>query len=71
MFLRDLYNNRLFHDRATGTSERAVRGDVDALLFAEVDNLLLGKRGVILDLVDSWDNSCVGQQLLQESQAVV
>lgn len=57
--------------RATGAAQRAVRGDVDALLVAEVDDLLLWQGGVVLDLVGGGDDGGLGQELLQVLDAVV
>jgi hypothetical protein len=44
---------------------------VDASLVAEVDNLLLGEQGVVLDLVGSGDNGGLGQKFLEELDTVV
>jgi len=38
---------------------------VNALLLAEVDNLLLRETGVVLDLVDGGDDSGMRQKLLE------
>jgi hypothetical protein len=57
--------------RATSAAQWAVSGDVDAGLVAEIDNLLLGEQGVVLDLVGSGDNSGLGQEFLEELDAVV
>lgn len=65
------------HDRlgsehgATGATQGAVSCDVDAGLVAEVDNLLLGKRGVVLDLVGSGNDSSLGQEFLEVRDTVV
>lgn len=56
---------------ATGAAQRAVGGDVNAVLVAEVDNLLLGERGVVLDLVDGGNNGGLGQELLEVLDTVV
>jgi hypothetical protein len=40
------------HDGTTCAAKRAVSLDVNALLLAEVDNLLLGELRVVLDLVN-------------------
>jgi hypothetical protein len=44
---------------------------VDALLLAEVNNLLLWAKWVVLDLVDSRDDGGLGQQLLEVLDRVV
>lgn len=69
--LSDLCNRIRSHERAASASKRAVSDDVDALFVAEVDNLLLGQGGVILDLVDSGDNLGLGEELLEVSLAVL
>ena len=56
---------------ATGAAQGAVGGDVNAGLVAEVDSILLGKRGVVLDLVDGGNNGGLGQQLLEVLDTVV
>lgn len=40
-------------------------------LVAEVNNLLLGEQGVVLDLVGSGDNGGLGQKFLEELDTVV
>ena len=59
------------HDGTTGAAQRAVGLNVDALLLAQVDNLLLGKTGVVLDLVNGGDDSGVRQKLLKVLLAVL
>ena len=44
---------------------------MDALLLAEINNLLLGQRGVVLDLVDSRRDCDVGKKLLKISLAIL
>jgi hypothetical protein len=44
---------------------------VDALLLAEVDDLLLGKQRVVLDLVDGWGDGGLCEKLLQVLDGVV
>jgi hypothetical protein len=56
---------------AAGAAQRAVGCDMDAGLVTEVDNLLLGQRGVVLNLVDSGNNSSLGQELLKVLDTVV
>lgn len=57
--------------RAARATERAVRHDVDALLVAEVDNLLLRQSRVVLDLVDGGDDGCMREELFEVSFAVL
>lgn len=65
-------DNRLSSkQRAAGTAQRTVSGDVDALLVTEVDNLLLGQGRVVLDLVGGGDDGGLGQELLKVLDAVV
>lgn len=59
------------HDGAASAAEGTVRDDVDALVVAKVDNFLLRKRGMILDLVDGWDSLGLGEQLLEILLAVL
>lgn len=56
---------------AAGAAQGTVGGDVNALGLAEVDNLLLGQGGVVLDLVDGRDNGGLGKEFLQVLDAVV
>jgi hypothetical protein len=44
---------------------------VDALLLAEVNNLLLRAQWVVLDLVDGGNNGGFGKQLLEVLDRVV
>ena len=44
---------------------------MDALLLAEVDDLLLGQERVVLDLVGSGDDGCLSKQLLEVLDGVV
>jgi len=44
---------------------------VDALLLAEVNNLLLRAQWVVLNLVDGGDDGGLGQQLLKVLDRVV
>lgn len=67
----DSYNGLSGEQRAASAAQWAVRGDVDASLVAEVDNLLLGEQGVVLDLVGSGDNSGLGHEFLKELDTVV
>lgn len=65
-------DNRLSCEQgAAGAAQGTIRGDVDALLVAEVDDLLLRQGGVVLDLVGGGDDARLGQELLQILDAVV
>lgn len=44
---------------------------MDALFLAEIDNLLLGQAGVVLNLVDGGDNGGVREKLLEILLAVL
>lgn len=44
---------------------------MNALLLAEVDNLLLWAKWVVLNLIDGGDDSSFGKQLLQVLDGVV
>lgn len=71
VLFRDLVDNLVLEQRRASAAERAVRGDVDALFFAEVVDLLLWAQWVVLDLVDGWDNGGFGEELLQIPDGVV
>ncbi len=71
VFLGDLHHGLQPHERAVRAAKRAVRHDVDALLAAEVDNLLLRQHRVVLDLVDRGDDGGVREQLLEVAFAVL
>ncbi len=58
-------------ERPARAAQWAVGHDVDALLLAEVDDLLLGERRVVLDLVDGGDDGGVGEELLEVAFAVL
>lgn len=71
MLLSNLLDGLGSEQGAACAAKRAVGHDMDALLLAQVDNLLLRKSRVILDLVDSRDNLGLGQQLLKVLLAVL
>lgn len=71
LLLGDLDDGRGREQRATGAAKGAVGHDVDALLPAKVDNLLLRQRRVVLDLVDGGHDGAVREQLLQVALAVL
>lgn len=67
----NLHNRRCREQRTPRAAQRTVRGDVNALFFAKVDNLLLWEGRVVLDLVDGRDNGRLRQQFLEVLLAVV
>lgn len=71
LLLRNLDHRLCSHERAARAAQRAVSHDVDAIVLAKVDNLLLGKAGVVLNLVDGGDHGGVGEELLEISLAVL
>lgn len=71
LLLRNLDNRLGSHDGATGAAKGTVGLNVNALLLAEVDNLLLRETGVVLDLVDGGDDSRMRQKLLEVLLAVL
>jgi hypothetical protein len=71
VLLGDLDDGLGSEERAARAAERAVPHDVDALLLAEVDDLLLREGGVVLDLVDGGDDGGVGEELLEVAFAVL
>lgn len=71
MLLGNLDHRLSAGHRATGASKRRVRHDVDALLLAKVDNVLLGKLRVVLDLVDGWDDGGVREEFFEVTLAVL
>ena len=56
---------------ASCASQWTVCGNQDTLLLADINDFLLRKRWVVLNLVDSWDDSCDCEELLQIFLAVV
>jgi hypothetical protein len=69
--LGNLDDRRSGHDGTTGATQRAVGLNMDTLLLAEVDDLLLGKFGVVLDLVNGGNDGGVRQKLLEVLLAVL
>lgn len=69
--LGHLDNGLSSEERTAGTAKGTVGSNVNALLLAEVDNLLLRQGGVILDLVGGRDDCYLGQKLLQILDTVV
>ncbi len=68
---RDLDDGLGLHQRPARAAQRAVGHDVDALGLAQVDDLLLRQRRVVLDLVDGRDHGAVGEELLEVALAVL
>ena len=52
VLLRNLIHFLVFEQRRSSATQRAVCGDVNALVLAEVDDLLLWQQRVVFDLVD-------------------
>lgn len=71
VLLGDLDDGLGGEERAAGAAQRAVRHDVDALLFAEVDDFLLRECRVVLDLVDGGDDGGVWEELFEVALAVL
>ena len=63
MLLCDLDDRLSGHHGPAGATERAVGHDVDAVLLAEIDNLLLRQRRVVLNLVHRGLYRAVGEKL--------
>lgn len=69
--LRD-FNNRFGTEQRTScTSERTISRDKNAGFLAVLQDLILGQKRVVLDLVDSWDDAGMGEELLEVLDAVV
>jgi hypothetical protein len=58
-------------ERPARAAQGAVGHDVDTLVLAQVDNLLLWQRRVVLDLVDGRDDGGVREELLEVAFAVL
>lgn len=71
LLLSNLDDRLAGHEGAASAAKRTVGDNVDALFTAEVDNLLLGKAGVVLDLVDGRDNLGHREKLLKVLFAVL
>lgn len=69
--LRNGHDRLGSEQRAAGAAQRTVRGDVDAFLLAEVDDLLLRQGGVVLNLVGGGHDGGLWEELLQVLHAVV
>jgi hypothetical protein len=71
MFLRNFEHPFVLEQRRPRATERTVRGNVDALVFAEIYNLLLRQQRVVFDLVDCGHDGRLGEQLLHVFDRVV
>lgn len=58
-------------DGAAGAAKGRVGHDVDVLVFAKVDNFLLGQLRVVLDLVDGGHDGGVGEEFFEVALAVL
>lgn len=61
----------VIEERRACAAERAVGGDMDALLLAEVNDLLLGQKRMVLDLIGGGDDGGLCEQLLEVLDRVV
>lgn len=71
LLLGNLDDGLCRQQRTARAAERAVCGNVNALLLAEVNSLLLGKAGVVLNLVDGRNHGGLGEEFLKVGPAVV
>jgi hypothetical protein len=71
MLLCNLVDCLIFEQRRSCTTKRAVRGDMDAFLFTEVDDFLLREERVVFDLVGGGDNGSLSEELLEVLHRVV
>lgn len=71
VLLCHLLDGSSLHDGSAGAAEGTVGSDDDALSLAEVDDLLLGEKRVVLDLVDGGDDLGLLEELLEVLDAVV
>lgn len=71
LLLSNLDNGLGGQDGAASAAKGAVSHDVNTFLLAEVDNLLLRKLRVVLNLVNGGDDGGVRQKLLKVSLAVL
>ena len=66
VLIRDLLDYLVLQQRRVIGSERGIRGEDDALLRAELDDVVLRARGVQFYLVDGGNNLAVGEEPLEE-----
>jgi hypothetical protein len=71
VFLRNLQHTLVFEQRRASTAQWTVRGNVDALVFAEINDLLLRQQRVVLNLVDRGRDGGFGEQLLHVLDRVI
>lgn len=71
VLLGDFVDNLILEQRAASATQWAVRGDVDALLLAEIVDFLLRAQWVVLDLVNGRGDFRLSKQLLQILDGVV
>lgn len=71
LLLGNLHDRLSLHDGPACGAERRVCHDVDPLLVAEVDNLLLRQVWVVLDLVDCGHDRAMWQKLFEIAFAVI
>lgn len=69
--LSDLLDALVLEERAAGAAKGAVGHDVDALVLAELDDIVLGQGWVVLDLVDSGHDLGLGEELLEIDLGVI
>lgn len=71
MLLCHVIDCLILEQRRACAAQRAVCSDVDALLLAQIDDLLLWQQRVVLDLVDRRGDGGLSKQLLQVLDRVV
>lgn len=71
LLLSNLDNGLGGHQRAACTAQRAIGHDVNTVFSAEINNLLLGEAGMVLNLVDGGDNGGVREELFEVCLAVL
>jgi hypothetical protein len=71
MFLRHLQHTLVLEQRRACASQWTVSGDVDALVFAEINDFLLGQQRVVFDLVDGGRDGGFCEELLHVFDRVV
>lgn len=71
MLLRNFQHTLIFEQWASCAAQRAVRGNMDTLVFAEIDDFLLRQKRVVLDLVRGWCDGRFREQPLHVLDRVV
>lgn len=69
--LGNLHDGLGGHSGATSTAQRAIGHNMNAFFLTKIDNLLLGKIRVVLDLVNGGKDGGVRQKLLKVLLAVL